>query len=146
MRKACPSAVCVIDTQDLHFIRRQRARALQQGSSTKDLLCSCLITFLLSSGLPLEKVIDVTVPVTCTDMLREISSIHRSDLTLVVSTYEHSLLINKYGISPQKVRCREGNVTCVTTNTNLLIAWGFCFIWWSVSAGSLLLWKPNWTG
>ena len=33
VRQACPSSICVIDTQDLHFIRRERMKALEQGPS-----------------------------------------------------------------------------------------------------------------
>jgi hypothetical protein len=32
VRQAWPSSICVIDTQDLHFIRRERMKALEQGA------------------------------------------------------------------------------------------------------------------
>lgn len=79
VRQAWPSSICVIDTQDLHFIRRERMKALEQGKS-------------------MEEIVDIHIPPTSPDMLREISSIRRSDLTLVVSSWEKELLVRRYGI------------------------------------------------
>lgn len=64
VREACPNAALVIDTQDLHFVRRARER----GSRFEE-------------GV---------------DFVRELSSLYRTDLALVVSTWERDLLLG-YG-------------------------------------------------
>ncbi len=66
-----PSAVRVLDTSDLHFLRRARQKALTDGAR-------------------LELIQD--------DTYREIASIYRSDLTLLVSDYEHDLLLEEFKI------------------------------------------------
>jgi hypothetical protein len=45
-------------------------------------------------------------------LLRELAAMHRVDLVLVVSPYERDLLINTYGIPPEKVTFGEhsGNI------------------------------------
>jgi glycosyltransferase involved in cell wall biosynthesis len=67
--RVCPAAVRVLDTVDLHFLRRARQRSLREGQGE-------------ISALDLET----------TDQLRELSSIYRSDLTLVLSDFELDLL------------------------------------------------------
>lgn len=64
VREACPRAALVVDTQDLHFVRRARER-----------------------GEPFES---------GTDFVRELSSLYRADLALVVSAWERDLLL-RYG-------------------------------------------------
>lgn len=79
VRQASPSSICVIDTQDLHFIRRERKRALEEGKT-------------------MEEIVNIRAPLKSSDMLREIASIRRSDLTLVVSSWEKELLIREYKV------------------------------------------------
>ena len=79
-----PNATRIIDTQDLHCLRYARQKALEAGKS-------------------IEEIKNIELSLTDESLLREISSIHRSDLTFVVSHYERSLLISKYGIPPHKV-------------------------------------------
>lgn len=67
--EACPDALRILNTEDLHSLRDYREKCLKQGKQAKD------------SDWVLE---DKT--------LREIASIYRSDLTLLVSTHEVKLL------------------------------------------------------
>ena len=65
-----PETIRVLDTQDLHFLRRARQRVLDGGA--------------------LDLVND--------DSLREIASIYRSDLTLILSDFEINLLMNQFRV------------------------------------------------
>jgi glycosyltransferase involved in cell wall biosynthesis len=67
----CPDAIKILDTEDLHFLRKKR----------EDLFLKSEIS---------EKTKDV--------FKREIASILRCDLSLIISRYEYELLINKYKI------------------------------------------------
>jgi glycosyltransferase involved in cell wall biosynthesis len=79
LRELCPRAAIVVDTQDLHFVRRARERAHKAGVSP-------------------EKILRFEDLDGGEDLIRELSSLHRSDLSLVVSLWEKELL-KKYGIS-----------------------------------------------
>ncbi|QXP72633.1 glycosyltransferase family 4 protein [Tenacibaculum sp. AHE15PA] len=65
----CPDAIRILDTEDLHFLRKTRHQQLKKGEifSTDSLLNS-------------------------TDAKREIASILRCDLSLIISSYEVKLL------------------------------------------------------
>ena len=65
VQENCPRAVRILDTQDLHFLRRSREKALESQGEVQ------LIT---------------------DDTCREIASIYRCDLTLMISDYEDQLL------------------------------------------------------
>ena len=71
----CPEALRVLDTEDLHCLRKTRQEAIRKGQkfSTDDLL-----------GSDIAK--------------REIASILRSDLSLIISTYEMELLENVFKV------------------------------------------------
>jgi hypothetical protein len=72
--KYCPDAVTILETSDLHCLRKARQTALQQNREfTK--------TDLLS---------DVTY--------REIASIQRTDLSLIISSYEMELLTDTFKV------------------------------------------------
>ena len=73
MRELFPSSTQVVDTQDLHFVRRTREKWAKNGAS-------------------LEQIKEFTPVEYGDDMLRELSSILRSDVTLVVSKWELQLL------------------------------------------------------
>lgn len=73
VEEVCPQALRVLDTQDLHSLRDARHQALKRGGEPD-----------LHSELA----------------QRELASIWRSDLTLVISTYEMALLEQHYGVSP----------------------------------------------
>ena len=70
----CPDAINILDTQDLHFLRRARQKAL-------------------TSQQPLQLHSD--------DCIREIGAILRCDLSLIISSYEMHLLTHEFQISPR---------------------------------------------
>ena len=73
MHEQSPETINIIDTQDLHFLRRARQKSINTGE-------------------PLNLQTD--------DAIREISAILRSDLSLIISTFELNLLIDEFNISP----------------------------------------------
>jgi hypothetical protein len=81
VRQALPEALRVLDTQDLHCLRQARERSL--GDDKTALYCDERRLKLDSSD---------------ENALRELASIHRSDLSLVVSDHELSLLTTRLGV------------------------------------------------
>lgn len=79
VREAVPDALRIVDTQDLHFLRRARLRALESNYSLED-ISKC------------------NIPLFSQDLVRECASIFRSDLTLVLSLIEIKLLEEKFNI------------------------------------------------
>ena len=74
IKETCPNAVQILDTEDLHFLRYAREQAIKKG-------------------------IDFTIELCFNDVAkREVASILRSDLTLVISQYEMELLQNEFHI------------------------------------------------
>ena len=74
--KNCPKALRILDTEDLHFLRKSR----QENIKDK---------FLFS-----KEFLD-------TDLAkREIASIYRSDITLIISEFEYNILVSEVGIDP----------------------------------------------
>ncbi|MDY7396485.1 glycosyltransferase family 4 protein [Aureibaculum sp. 2210JD6-5] len=71
----CPNAIRILDTEDLHCLRQARFEAFKKDE-----------TFELKQ---LNK-LDITK--------REIASIYRCDLSLIISPYEYQLLINHFKI------------------------------------------------
>lgn len=76
VEKACPPALRVLDTSDLHCLREARQAQLKTGGA-----------------LHLYNEI----------ALREIASIHRSDLTLMISEYEMEILRSRFSIPPRQI-------------------------------------------
>jgi hypothetical protein len=97
IRRVCPDAVRVLDTQDLHFLRRAR-QSLIEAQIPADKLHS-------QPAVLTSKVIDagLHLPLTDQTLCRELSSAHRSDLVLTVSPYEQHLLVHHMGVSEHKV-------------------------------------------
>ena len=77
----CPDAIRILDTEDLHCLRRARKQALQDGRkfTNQDLFSS-------------------------EDAKREIASIHRSDLSLIISEAEVELLTNTFDVDPELIQ------------------------------------------
>lgn len=73
----CPDAVKVLDTEDLHFLRKAREKAFKSSGELSE---AALVN-------------DAFV--------REMASIFRCDLTLIISKYEMELLISKFKVDPQ---------------------------------------------
>lgn len=75
----CPNALRILDSEDLHFLREARSHCFKQK-------INCETKHLQN---------DIA--------LREIASIYRCDLTLIISKFEHNLLINTFNISSELV-------------------------------------------
>ncbi len=73
----CPEAMRLLDTEDLHSLRKARQTALKKQQDIQDLLLQS----------------DVAK--------REIASIYRCDLSLIISPYEMELLQSVFKIDPQ---------------------------------------------
>ncbi len=71
----CPEAVRILDTEDLHFLREARRKAFSEGREAT----------------PEDLSNDI--------FIREIASILRSDLSLIISEFEYHLLISNFKIS-----------------------------------------------
>ncbi|NVK64885.1 MAG: glycosyltransferase family 4 protein [Flavobacteriales bacterium] len=75
----CPSALRILNTEDLHFLREARHTALKRNQS-------------------------LNLDVLRTELqLRELASIYRSDFSLMVSDFEVNLLHSAYGIPKEKL-------------------------------------------
>lgn len=72
----CPNAVKIIDTEDLHFLREARRKAFVEKRivEKKDFINDVFV--------------------------REVASILRCDLSLIISEFEYNLLINEFKINP----------------------------------------------
>jgi len=81
VEKHCPDACRILDTEDLHCLRQARHQAVKQGRevTTQDLHSE--------------------------QAIREIASILRCDLTLMVSSYEMDLLIQHFKVDASLLHC-----------------------------------------
>jgi glycosyltransferase involved in cell wall biosynthesis len=70
----CPNAIKILDTEDLHFLREARLQCFKQNINCK-----------------LEHLQNEVAK-------REIASIYRCDLSLIISKYEFDLLVNSFQI------------------------------------------------
>ena len=70
----CPNAIKILDTEDLHFLRKARQEAFKTNKNTEDLIFNS------------------------EEAKREIAAIYRCDLSLVISEVEMELLIKKFKI------------------------------------------------
>ena len=75
--KVCPEALKILDTEDLHFLRNAREELWKKGGNEDD--------YLYTSDLA----------------KREIASIYRCDLSLIISEAELALLQQKFNVSPK---------------------------------------------
>ncbi len=80
--EACPEALVLMETQDLHFVRRARETIREHGFSQTDLPKDFYKT---------------------DTALRETASLLRVDASFVVSSFEEQLLRNEFQIAPSKV-------------------------------------------
>ncbi|CAL2107251.1 Glycosyltransferase involved in cell wall biosynthesis [Tenacibaculum sp. 190524A02b] len=76
----CPKALRILDTEDLHFLRKVRHQKFKKGEIFEE---SCLLA--------------------STEAKREIASILRCDLSLIISSYEMQLLQNVFKIDKNLV-------------------------------------------
>ena len=76
--ESCPQAIHVLDTQDLHFLREARRKAVQANHED------------------LNEQADVYLQ---TDLAkREIAAIYRADLSLIISAFEYHLLVEDFAV------------------------------------------------
>jgi glycosyltransferase involved in cell wall biosynthesis len=80
VREASPKSLRILDTIDLHFLRGIRQEKLKQGLALKDIL-------------------EVNFEIHTREALRELGAVLRSDLTLVVSSFEMLLLKDRFKIA-----------------------------------------------
>lgn len=76
VEKACPNVLRVLDTSDLHCLREARRLQVEDGGA-----------------------LDLYNEIA----LREIASIYRSDLTLMIANYELNLLVEEFNVPEQQV-------------------------------------------
>lgn len=79
VEKNCPQACRILDTEDLHFLRQIRQQAVKQQREV------------------------MPTDFHCETAMREVASILRCDLTLMISNYETKLLTNRFGVSQQQL-------------------------------------------
>ncbi len=84
-RALWPEALHVVDTQDLHSVRRARER-------------------LAEAGAPREKIMAPPESELGEDFLRELASLYRADLSLVVSSWERDFL-GRLGFPADRLHC-----------------------------------------
>lgn len=77
MAENVPKAIRILDTEDLHSLRQAREKAVKKGNDFT------LMTWLED---------DIT--------LRELASVYRCDLSLIISSYEMELLQKEIGLNP----------------------------------------------
>lgn len=80
VREQCPQCVRILDMQDFHSLRKFREAELARTGRW---------------GSDVVPPTDETMP---EDVRREVASILRSDLTLVISDFERDLLVNQFGV------------------------------------------------
>jgi hypothetical protein len=83
--EASPQTVRIMDSSDLHFLRRTRQKALKNGAPLSDIF-SDRLDFLSD------------------DAFREVASIYRCDLTLLVSDHECALLRERFELAPHLLK------------------------------------------
>lgn len=83
--EACPRALVLLETQDLHLVRRAREEAKE-----------CFLQMGFDGSLPQNFYKTETA-------LREISAIERVDHSFVVSSFEEALLVQEFEIKPRNV-------------------------------------------
>ncbi|TKB99362.1 glycosyltransferase family 4 protein [Pedobacter cryotolerans] len=76
VQQECPEAMTILDTEDLHFLRKTRQKAIKEASILKN-----------------EDLFN-------DDAKREIASILRCDLSLIISEQEINILQNQFKIDP----------------------------------------------
>ena len=74
VEKSCPNAIRILDTEDLHFLRKARGLAVKQNRELSD------------------------EDLKSDNAKREIASIFRSDLSIMISRFEMELLVDHFGV------------------------------------------------
>lgn len=79
VREACPESVQILDTEDLHFLRKAREQAFKKEGNLSQ------------------------VDLYSIDAKREIGAMMRCDLNLIISSVEYKLLLNKFQFSEEQL-------------------------------------------
>lgn len=74
VKQSCPDVVTILDTEDLHFVRKARTASFKSGEEVNYETADCY---------------------------RELSAIYRCDLSIIISKWEYDLLIHHFNI-PKK--------------------------------------------
>jgi O-antigen biosynthesis protein len=98
VRAECPEALHITDTQDLHFLRRARMDSWKKDKN-------------------LEKIFSGQVDLATEDSLREIAAIYRSDLNLIISSYEMKLLEQEFAVPAQQLLYSPLSYPAVSTKS-----------------------------
>lgn len=80
VRSSCPEAMTILDTEDCHFLRSARAGYIKEHPQAFD-----------ASGCPVETLFTE-------QSMRELASIWRCDLSLIISQYEFELLSGTFSV------------------------------------------------
>jgi hypothetical protein len=86
VRELAPEAIRVLDMQDMHSLRRTRQHLIERGGGS------------------IGDAVAHRPSAASDELLRELASVHRSDLTLVCSPVELGMLQRSYGVPAQKLR------------------------------------------
>lgn len=73
-RESCPSALQILNTEDLHFLRKARRAVYLNGGTITDYLRNNYV-------------------------MRELGAIYRCDLSLIISKFEHDFLMTEFNMS-----------------------------------------------
>src|SRR5690606_9959542 len=76
VKQVFPNILTILDTEDLHFLRRARTTSFKNNTP-----------------------LDLDTP----DCYRELSSIYRSDLSIIISKVEYDLLKNHFNVSEKQL-------------------------------------------
>lgn len=93
--KACPDALRILNTEDLHSLRQAREQRLKQQLKNNDFDINALWH---SDAQTLYRLM-----ATGDNTLREIAAIARSDLTVMISAFESALLQNAFQIPADRL-------------------------------------------
>ncbi len=94
-----PQALRILDTIDLHFLRRARADRLARALAVAAPNPSHREGASIPEG-ALGELYDSLDEIDTPDCLRELAAIYRSDLSLILSTFEERLLQTGFGVDP----------------------------------------------
>lgn len=108
-RELWPAALHLVDTQDLHSVRRERERLAKQGSAQEALL-------------------ELDPAKMELDLLRELASLYRADAALVVSSWEEQFLLEKLGFPREALLYLPFPGERVQEPVPFVKRSGFCFL------------------
>ena len=90
VEQQCPSALRVLNSEDLHSLRDAREAVFRQGTSPRGLRGD--VQTGAPGGIPPEVLLGNEMA------RREVAAIYRSDLTLIISAHEMEVLTNIFGV------------------------------------------------